>query len=1091
MLTIIKYLIKEKLIVSLIVGLIIMLGIMSAKQLNREAYPEVNFDMVSIRTIYPGGSPDELESLITVPIEKKLREVDGIDKVRSYNIENVSVIAIYIDEKASDKKQVVQDIKDAVALAEDLPSTAEEPVVEEIKIDKTEIFHAAIVAANEDVPYNVMRGVGDKLEDFFYDFDGVAEVQKFGFYDREFLIEVDPGSLSRYHLGMNNVINAISSRNIDLPGGPLRVGDDEFVLRTKGQYNNINEILNTVIRSNDGGYSIRISDIATVKDTVDEPDILERYQGKKSIIFKVLKKKSSDEIELTDKIMADMKKFVNPDPDQVSIEFFSITSDSTKDTIDSVVTNAITGFFLLALILFLMLGVRMASLVTATIPLVFMVAVIGIKSAGVTVNVISLFGMIMVLGMIVDFGIVISENFHRYMEMGYEKSDAITKGVSELVWPVTVTFLCISAAFMPLMLLTGIMGKFIKYIPIVVMICLTASWFTALFLMPTFLNVFTKNKKNKNGNTSTALKDGEHLEKGLFGRIQIRYMKLLSKALRHRYITVGILFLMLVGSLLLVPKVGFVFSPGGGSENIEIKTYLPNSRNLQANLREIKEIEKIIQTLPKGELETIYSRVGTETPFGLDPKPGDGTHKSTISIFLTPEKDRKRTAAQIQEQLRKGFAEAQESGLISKENRINVKIQEHGPPVGDPVNVEIRGEDFAELNKIANEYTAYLKGVEGVYDIKTDFEAGKTEFRYKTDEVLASRARVSVRDVATAINASFEGVKATTVRDGEDEIGLRVRFNESARKKMRSLNDVMISNNQDGLIPLGMITSRNEQPGYSQISRLDYKRIVQVKGNLDLTKTNSVQVNKQLAAKFADIEKRYPGYYISYGGEQEETSESMAELGRYFQIALVVIFIILAIFFRSLMIPVVVMIAIPFSLIGVIFAVFLHNEPLCFMSVLAIFSLAGVIVSNTVTLVEFINIKRDDSHGLVGALTEAAALRLRPIILTTGTTVLGLFPSIYGIGEKNHMTAPLALAFGYGLIFATVITLILVPCFYHVAEDIKGKFSAILSKFGITMSSTIYQASPAAAAVIALNESAVVEHAGIAVPVKKTGKKKV
>jgi multidrug efflux pump subunit AcrB len=704
----------------------------------------------------------------------------------------------------------------------------------------------------------------------------------------------------------------------------------------------------------------------------------------------------------------------------------------------------------------------MASIITATIPLVFMVAFIGIKTAGVTINVISLFGMIMVLGMIVDFGIVISENSHRYMEMGFNSTEAIIKGSSELVWPVTVTFLCISAAFTPLMVLTGIMGKFIKYIPMVVMISLTASWITAIFMMPTFLNIFSrtltvkKSKKTREDTGEVVLKDGEHLEKGLFGRIQLRYMKILAAALRRRYITVGVIFLLLLGSLALVPVLGFVFSPGGGSENIEIYTYLPNSRNLQANLKEIKELEKIILTLPATELEGVFSRVGTEVPFGLDPKPGDGTHKSTIFIYLTPEKDRKRTAAEIVSHLRREFDLAQNNGVISKENRINVKVKEHGPPIGDPVNVEIRGENFDTLNTIAGEYISYLKGVKGVYDIKTDFEPGKTEFRYKTDEVLATRAEISTRDVATAINASFEGAKATTVRDGEDEITLRVRFTEQARKKMKSLNDVMISNNKGGLIPLGMITTRNKQPGYSQINRLNYKRIIQVKANVDTSKTTSVAVNRSLASKFADIEKRYPGYFISYGGEREDTSKSLAELGSYFKVALVVIYIIIAIFFRSLMIPLVVMIAIPFSLIGVVFAVFSHNETLCFMSVLAIFSLAGVIVSNTVTLVEFINIKRDESHGLVGALTEAAALRLRPIILTVGTTVLGLLPSIYGIGEKNYMTAPLALAFGYGLIFATVITLILVPCFYYIAEDIKGFFSAVLGHFGIKMSPVLY-----------------------------------
>lgn len=1060
MITIIKYLIKEKLVIALIVGLIFMIGIISVTSLNREAYPEVNFDMLSIKTVYPGGSPDELESLITIPIEKKLREVDGIDKVRSYNIENVSVIAVYIDEKASDKKKVVEDIKDAVDLVEDLPENAEEPVLEEITTDKTEIFYAAITAEDESVPFTVLRNVGDKLEDFFYDFDGVAEVEKYGFYDREFLIEVDPQKLARFRLGMNDVINTVSSRNIDYPGGPLRIGDDEFVLRTKGQYNSTEEVLNTVIQSNDVGYSIRIRDIATVNDTVDEPDVLERYQGKKAVVFKVLKKKSADEINLTDKIMKDMGKFNNPSPGIVKVELFNITSDYTRDTINSVITNAISGFILLALILFLMLGVRMATLVTATIPLVFMVAFIGLRAANVTINVVSLFGFIMVLGMIVDFGIVISENSHRYMEMGLKKTEAILKGASELVWPVTVTFLCISAAFTPLMILTGIMGKFIKYIPMVVMISLTASWITAIFIMPTFLNIFSRENHNPNG---VPLQDGEHLERGFFGKIQLKYMKLLRFALKHRYVTITILFTLLLGALALVPVVGFVFSPGGGSEEIEIKTYLPNSRNLQANLRDIKKLEKIILELPAEELETLYSRIGTEVPFGLDPKPGDGTHKTTMFLYLTPEKDRKRTASDIEAKLREDFTALQNQGFISKEMKISIKVQEHGPPVGDPVNVEIRGEDFDTLNEIAGEYITYLNNVKGVYDIKTDFEAGKTEFRYKTDEVLASRAKISVLDVATAINASFEGAKATTVRDGEDEITLRVRFNEQARKKMRSLNDVMISNNQGGLVPLGMITTKKQQPGYSQINRLDYKRIVQVKANVDTTVTNSVKVNSDLAAKFSDIEKRYPGYFISYGGEQEETADSLAELGVYFEIALVVIFVILAIFFKSLMIPFVVMIAIPFSLIGVIIALFIHHEPLCFMSILAIFSLAGVIVSNTVTLAEFINIKRDENHGLVDALAEAAVLRLRPIILTTGTTVLGLLPSIYGIGEKNHSTAPLALAFGYGLIFATIITLILVPCFYHVAEDIKTKTSSILSKFGVIMNPHLYTPEPTAA----------------------------
>lgn len=1060
MITIIKYLMKEKLVVSLLLGLIIMLGIMSLKSLNREAIPEVNFDMVIITTIYPGGSPDELESLVSIPIEDKLREVDGLDKVRSYSIENVSVVAVYLEEKGTDKKKVVQDIKDAVDLVENLPANADKPNFEEITSDKMEIIFAAIKAKDENVPFIVLREVGSLLEKFLYDFDGVAEVKKEGYYDREFLVEVDPFQLAKYRLGINDVINKIALRSIDSPGGPLRIGENEFVLRTKGQYSNIREVLDTVIQANDAGFIIRIRDVATVKNTVEEARVLERFQGHKAMVFKVLKKKSADQLTLTDKIKDEMSDFKNPYPDQVSIELFNDYSVYTKRSIDSVLVNAATGFVLLALVLFAMLGVRMAALVTATVPLVFMVAFMGLKGAGVTINIMSLFGFIMVLGMIVDFGIVVSENAHRYMEKGLEKSEAIIKGTSEIMWPVTVTFLCIATAFMPLMLLSGIMGKFMKAIPMVVMISLFASWFIAIFVMPTFLNMFATRKfeqsvEKSDEDDEDVLADGEHLEKGFFGKLQRFYMRLLKLALRRRYITVGILFVMLLGSLALIPVVGFVFTPDGGGETIEIKTYLPNSRNLQANLREIQKIEKIILKLPETELKELYARVGTEVPFGLDPAPGDGTHKSTIYLYLTPEGDRERSAEAIESQLREEFTLAQEKGSITSDMIINVKVKSHKPGVGNPVNVEIRGTDFATMNKIAEEYISYLGGVEGVYDINSDFEPGKTEFRYNIDEVTASRAKVSVRDIATAVHASFEGTKATIVREGEDEIGVRVRFNERTRKSMQGLHNVMISNNMGGLMPLDMVTNKKEMAGYSHINRLNFRRIIQVKAQVDVEKITSLRANADLASHFADIEDRYPGNFISYGGEQENTSKSMEELGVYFQIALVIIFMILAIFFKSLMIPLVVMVAIPFSLIGVIFAVFTHGEVLCFMSVLAMFSLAGIIVSNTVTLVEFVNNKRLEGHGLTDSIVEAAILRLRPIILTTATTVLGLFPSIYGFGEKNHMTAPLALAFGYGLIFATIITLILVPAFYYIAEDIKGFSSKILGFVGIKMGTTL------------------------------------
>lgn len=381
---------------------------------------------------------------------------------------------------------------------------------------------------------------------------------------------------------------------------------------------------------------------------------------------------------------------------------------------------------------------------------------------------------------------------------------------------------------------------------------------------------------------------------------------------------------------------------------------------------------------------------------------------------------------------------------------VNTELQAGGPPVGKPINIEIRGRKFETLQKIAKEYMDYLHTIEGVIDIKMDFEPGKQEFRYHIYEVKAAKADLSVVDIARSLHTSFKGTEATTVRKGEEEIKVRVRFPEKSLHEKMSLDQVMIVNGKGGLVPLSSVTYVKEQPGYSQINRLNYKRIIQVQADVKEGVTTSIKVNSELSKKFKDIEKRYPGYFVAYGGEQEDTDKTMGELGVLFIFALAIIFIILAVFFDSLLTPIVVMGAIPFALVGVIGALFVHGETLSFMSVLGLFSLAGVIVSNTLVLVQFINNIRKSIPDIRLAIIKAGVIRLKPVFLTTGTTVLGLFPTIYGLGEKNYFVAPLALAFGYGLIFASFITLVLIPCLYYIAEDFKSGTSKIFLKLGVS-----------------------------------------
>jgi multidrug efflux pump subunit AcrB len=1051
---IIAYLMEQKLLVNLVVALLIAAGVVTLMNLNREAFPDANFDMVSITTLYPGGSPDEIEKLITIPIEKKLREVDGIDKVRSYNIENVSVLAIYLDDDNGDKAAVVQDIKDAVESVDNLPDNAERPEVKELKFDKKMLIDIAVYGTKPGTPYRKIREAAKHLEDFLYEIDGIAEVEKFGYLDREYLVEADPIKLQFYRMGINSVINTLRTRNLDFPGGSLKVGDREYVLRTSGQYRNTDELKNTVVISNDAGFLTRVKDIAKVKDSFEDPTVYERFNGKNAVILMTWKKKSADEIRLVNKVRESLKTYRPLHEKDVKIEIFYDWSRLTKTRISAVISNAITGLILLALILMALLGVRISAIVSVGIPVAFMVSFMGMKANGITLNIISLFGLIMVLGMIVDFSIVVSENSYRYMEMGLSRKDAIKKGVAEVFWPVTITFLCITAAFAPLLFLTGIVGKFIKAIPIVLIICLAASWFVAMFILPTHLNIFARIKKSNREHESDH--DEVIIEKGAFGFIQKAYLKILRGVLRFRYLTLVLLLAGFIGSLALAGVVGFVFMPGGGSEKIILKTRLPQETNLEANLREIKKMEGLILKLPKDELEGLRTRVGIDESNGLDPKPGEGTHKSTLTLFLTPDNDRERNAYLIRDQVRGWVLAAQKEGVITKKMKILFNVEENGPPVGKPVNIEIRGKSFDKLAEIAGRYVDKLKTIEGVTDVTLDYEEGKQEYRYFINEVLASQTNVSVLDVATSLNASYQGAVATSVRLGDEDIDIRVRFPEKERKRLRSLDNVSISNNKGGLIPLSMVTDVRKQPGISHINRLNFKRLVQVQANVDTEKITSREVNKMLKKEFADISEKHPSYSVAYGGEQEDTNKSMGEMGILFIFALMIIYLILAVFFNSLILPGVVMSAIPFALVGVILALFAHGQPLSFMSMLGVFSLAGVIVSNTLVLVQFINNQREKGLPLEEALLNAGIMRLRPVILTTGTTVLALFPTIYGLGGKDYFVAPLALSFGYGLIFATFIPLVLIPTFYHIAEDYKGFVSRMFLKFGIKMGGELH-----------------------------------
>ncbi|MDD4527338.1 MAG: efflux RND transporter permease subunit [Candidatus Margulisbacteria bacterium] len=1048
----IEFFIKEKLIINLIVAVLLIAGFITVTNLNREAFPTVNLDMVITTTIYPGGSPDEVEKLITIPIEKKLREVNNIDKIEGFNIENVSVVVAYINDQLTKEKykETITEIKDVIGSFSNLPSGTLAPEVEEITSEKIPAIDIAIMSDKSgDDAYRVIRDTAKKLESELLLIEGVADIDKLGYQDREFLVEISPAALKKYRVGLNTTIHKLQGRNIDMPGGSLRIGENEYILRTIGQYKTVEEVENTILFANDAGFVTKIKDIAKVKDTFEEADIFERVNNKDAIVLKLKKKQSMDLMNLNKEIIEHIEQFKENLPEDVTIAIFNDQSRFVKSRLSSLVTNATAGFLLLAVILVLLLGLRMALIVSVSIPIAFMLSFMVMSNQGISLNVISMFALVMVLGMIVDFSIVVAENTYRHLENGMERREAVTKGVAEVLSAMTVTMLCIVAAFSPLLFMTGLVGKAIYAIPMVIIICLTASWLCAVFVLPNFLDSFAR-VTPKQIKAKQKLKEKQSTK-------STPYRRFLANMIKFRYLAVVALIALLIFSLQLAGKhMDFVFLPSA-AEGIKVQVRMPLGTNLETTKKYTSVVEDIVATLASQDVESTHTRIGIEESRGMDISPKDGTHKATIIVNLTPVNDRDRSGAEIINELRQKFMKAKAEGIINKS--LDVKFEEvlMGMPVGKAINVEILNDNLDVSKKIADEYFAYLKSIPGVTDIKIDLEEGKQEFRYTINEEVAAQTGLSVADVAQALLTSFKGVAATTIRKGDEEIDIRVRFPDWALRSSESLEDVVVANMYGGLIELNKVTNYTKEKGFSNINRKNYTRVVKVQANVKQEVITSLKVNRMLAAQFKGINERYPEVVINYGGEQEDTQKSMSNLGKLFLIALGVIYVLLAMFFNSLLLPVVVMICIPFSIIGVLLALVSHGMPLSFMSILGVFSLAGVIVSNTLVLVQFINNLRRDGMSLKDALVEGGALRFRPVLLTSGTTVLGLVPTIYGLGGVDMFVAPLGLAFGYGLIFATIITLLFVPCFYHMAEDLKFVVAKFLSLFGVEGRTTLIE----------------------------------
>ncbi len=647
---IIKYFAEQSLLVNIISVGILIAGLLFMFTAKREAFPRVDFDWVIINTIYPGSTAEDVEKHISIPIETKMKEIDGIEEIHATSLEARSAIAIQIDPDARDKDKTINDIKDALDKVTDLPEDAEDPEFTELNTAMTPVMEISLINKNgiqNDRDEFELRKYAKMLEDRLLEINGVGKIDKKGYREREMVVEVLPEKLQNLHVAINEVINALSKKNLNFPGGIIKTPRGEFLIRTIGEVKNTDDIDKVLIRANDTGYWVTVRDLAKVRDSFEEEDIINKTLGKKSITLTVVKKESADIIRTVSDVRIELARFKKLLPENYEMSDFNDMSFYVKRRLDVLVNNGIVGFTLVAVVLFITLGWRIALVTALGIPFSMFLTFIWMGYVDLSINLMSMFGLILVLGMLVDDAIVVAENIYRHIEEGDTVKDAVLNGTMEVIAPVAGTVLTTIVAFAPLMFMKGIMGKFMWVLPAVVIVSLLASWFESMFILPS--HIYELEKNNKKHKRSVEEREGK-----IFRAIKKQYTGMLVFVLRHRYISILLITVFFFGSLFFAGKfMKLILFPQGGVEVLTIKAEAPTGTTVQNMSKKLEFIEKSVAELPASELDTFTTKAGIIQEEPSDPYTKTGSNYGIIMVYLTPFNKRDRVANDILESLRK------------------------------------------------------------------------------------------------------------------------------------------------------------------------------------------------------------------------------------------------------------------------------------------------------------------------------------------------------------------------------------------------------------------------------------------------------
>ena len=1012
---------------------IVIAGGSAYNTLPRESFPDIEIPNILVYTLWPGASPTDVESQITDELERELQGLEGIKQITSTSTESVSVVNVEFV-SGVDLDFALQKVRDRVNLAKsEFPADAEEPILRELNFSDVPILQ---VHLSGDVGPVELRRLAKAVQDEVEAIPGVLRATLVGGVEREVQVDVDPERLRLYGASLDDVLDAIRDENVSIPGGELTLKGQTLALRVPGEVEDPLAVEQFVVKVV-GQRPVQVRDVAKVSYGFKERSSYSRIDGRESVSLSVQKRSGSNIIELTDRLKAEVERLRGTWPPGVEATFLADQSKEIRIMVADLENNVLTGVVLVVIVLFFTMGLRNALFVGAAIPLSMLLTFIVVQLAGMTLNMMVLFSLVLAVGMLVDNSIVVVDNIYRHMQEGKSAFEAAQIGTREVGGAVLNSTLTTIGAFVPLFFWPGIIGDFMSILPIAVCIALAASLVIAFTSNPTLAAAYMRPHTERTVTVNDQA--GVPADAGLGGRVLVFYRESLAWALGHRGLVLGGTLALFVVVILLYGKFhhGTELFPETDPRQIWASVETPPGTRLEQTDAIVRELEHRLGDLPDIRVRAAATGSGaTGDEFSGGRSEGGDPTRGRVTLDLLDMEDRSQSSFATLEEARRRVR-----GIPGA--TINVERPIEGPPVGDPLSIELTGDDFARLGEIAERIQREIADIPGLATLDNDFDLARPEVIVRVDRDQAARLGLSTALIARTLRTAINGTEASQFREGEDEWDITVRFAPGARSSLADLQRLVVVNEDGEQIPLETVAEVTTGAALQSIQHKDRRRVVTIAGK--------VTTPEQAQPVRAEAEKRIrempnllpPGYAVRFAGQSEDEEESTAFLSKAFLYALILVLLLIVGQFNSYAVPFIIMTSVVMSMIGVLAGLVLTGTPFgIIMTGIGVISLAGVVVNNAIVLLDYAEQLRARGMARRTLLLVTGMRRLRPVMLTAVTTILGLVPTVVGwgfdfrgfqfqaSGESSSWWRPMGVAVMFGLAFATFLTLILVPVLY-------------------------------------------------------------